>query len=648
MSKIYLLLAGFLLCASAIQAQPFIESEPSDVATDTLELDRVVVTASKLPLTQRETTKPVILITREEIERNSGRDLSQILNQQSGIRVNDSYGAPSNGRILYLQGAAAQNTLILVDGLPVSDPSGVGGLFDLRLLPTNNIEQIEIIKGSQSTLYGTDAIAGVVNLITRSGGDELVNATGRLSYGSYNTFNGNVGVNGSAGERVRYTLNYNRETSDGFSAARDPEDTGTFGDDGYSLDSFFGKADVSVTENLTISPFLNYSKNEGDYDADAFQDADNFYSLELLNPGVQAQFSRGDLRLNGGYNYSRTQRMFDSQFGVNEFEGQMHNADLFGNYRLTNHLQVLAGFNFQDFTIPESEDEGFDNNGNPVTVVFEERDAQVVSPYATLYLKDWNGLSTEIGYRLNNHSEYGNNSTFSIAPSYQVTDQVKLFASVSSGFKAPTLDELFGQFGANPDLDPQTSLYFNIGAESYLLDQSLKLSAQYFNREIDDLIIYGPTGYINRDRQNDQGIELSADWIINNRIRTGAWYNYLDGEITTFGEDGEDTQSNLIRRPTNSFGFNAGVSVTDQIYVRLDGEYNGERTDIFFNPDNFMQEDVTLDAYTLVNIYAEYKLYDGRFTIFGDVKNLFNSDFTEVYGYNTMGTAVKAGLRFNL
>ena len=123
---------------------------------------------------QRETTKPVIMITRAEIEQNSGRDLSQILNQQSGIRVNDSYGAPSNSRILYMQGAAAQNTLILIDGLPISDPSGVGGLFDLRLLPTNNLERIEVIKGSQSTLYGTDAIAGVVNLITRSGSDEIV------------------------------------------------------------------------------------------------------------------------------------------------------------------------------------------------------------------------------------------------------------------------------------------------------------------------------------------------------------------------------------------------------------------------------------------------------------------------------------------
>ncbi|CAN5396665.1 TonB-dependent vitamin B12 receptor BtuB [soil metagenome] len=640
MSKFYIVLFGALLCASAIQAQPSSDTRSATAIPDTLKLEQVVITASKIPLTQRETTKPVIVIDRQEIERNSGRDLSQILNQQSGIRVNDAHGAPSNSRILYMQGAAAQNTLILVDGLPINDPSGVGGLFDLRLLPTNNLERIEIIKGSQSTLYGTDAIAGVVNLITQTGGEDFVSGTGALSYGSYNSFNSNLGINGSARHNIRYSFNYNRESSDGFSAARDPENAGSFGDDGYTMDAFFGKVDVGITESFTVSPFLNYSQNQGDYDDGSFQDADNQYELELLNPGIQAVYNSGPMRINAGYNYSRTLRSFESQFGVNEFEGRLHNADIFGNYQIGNNFQVLAGFNIQDFIIPGGED----------VAVEPDRDAQILSPYATFYIKNLNGFSTEIGYRLNNHSEYGNNSTFSFAPAYQLTDEIKLFGSISTGFKSPTLDELFGPFGANPDLDPQKSLYYNVGIESYMLDQSLKLSAQYFNREIDDLIIYiSPNvGYINRDKQNDHGLEFTADWLINNRVRTGIWYNYVDGEITTVDDDGaEITQDNLIRRPTNSFGVNAGFTFTEQLYVRIDGEYNGERSDIFFNPDTFEQEDITLDAYTLVNLYAEYKLYENRLVLFGDVKNLFNTDFTEVYGFNTTGTAVKAGVRLN-
>lgn len=634
MSKLLLTIISLLLYTSVAEAQT-----AQQAVSDSLKLDRIVITASKIPLSQRETTKPVIIIDRQEIERNAGRDLSQILNQQSGIRVNDSYGAPSNGRILYMQGAAAQNTLILVDGLPINDPSGVGGLFDLRLLPTNNLERIEVIKGSQSTLYGTDAIAGVVNLITRSGSEQPISGSGQISYGSYNTFNGNVGISGAAGERIRYSLNYSRESSDGFSAAVDQNNTGTFGDDGYRLDAFYGKVDLQLTNNLTISPFLNFSQNDGDYDDGAFQDADNEYSLGLFNPGIQTQFNSGNLRINGGYNFTRTERSFVSQFGENEFEGRFHNVDLFGNYSFNNNLQLLAGFNFQDFTIPVDGD--------------DDRNAQIISPYTTLYLKNLSGFSAELGFRLNNHSEYGNNSTFSFAPAYQLTEQVKLFGSATTGFKAPTLDELFGPFGANPDLDPQRSIYFNAGVETYLLSQSLKLSAQYFNREVDDLIIYtfDPVTfegeYINRDKQNDSGIELTADWIINSRVTTGAWYNFVQGEITTLDDQGEVEQvDNLIRRPTHSFGINAGVSVTDQLYVRVDGEYNGERSDLFFNPDNFFaREDVTLDAYTLVNLYAEYSLPQYGVSIFADVKNVLNSDFTEVYGFNTTGTAVKGGVR---
>lgn len=643
MSKLYLLFTTItLLILSLFQVR--VSAQTSDsAAVDSLELDRVVITASKIPQTRRETTKPVQIINRAEIERNAGRDLSQILNQQSGIRVNDSFGAPSNGRILYMQGAAATNTLILIDGLAINDPSGPGGLFDLRLLSTNSVERIEIIKGSQSTLYGTDAIAGVINIITRKGGEDPISGNGQLSYGSYDTFNGNLGIRGTVSPEVRYIFSYNRESSEGISAAENPDDTGAFGKDGFEMNSFFGRVDLSPIENLTISPFIQYSTYDGDYDGGAFTDAINEFSLTMFSPRLQMEYSADSYELNAEYSYTRTERTF----GANGFEGQFHNIDIFGNNSLTKYLQVLGGFNYQDFVLPENQDEVLDEQGNTQVVTVPVKDAQILSPYATLYLKNWNGFRAELGYRLNNHSEYGNNSTYSIAPSYQLTDRVKLYGSVTTGFKAPTLDELFGQFGANPELDPQKSLYMNTGIEAYLFDQSLKLSAQYFNREIDDLITYAMSGYVNRDRQNDQGVELSAGWTVSNSLTLGGWYNYLDGEITTSADNGKETESNLIRRPTNSFGLNAGIQPVEHLYFRVNGEYNGERPDLYFNTNNFTTEDVTLEAYTLVNLYAEYRLLEQQLTLFGDVQNVFNTNFTEVYGYNTIGTALKAGVKFN-
>lgn len=638
MSKLFTILTfiGLILFSPAIYSQPS-QSAPEAEVTDSLQLDRIVVTASKIPLSQRETTKPVIIIDRQEIERSGSRDLSQILNQQSGIRVNDSYGAPSNGRILYLQGAAAANTLILLDGLPVSDPSGVGGLFDLRLLPTNNIEQIEVIKGSQSTLYGTDAIAGVVNLITREGGTEP-STQSNLSFGAFNTWKASISANGPISENLQLSFNVNRETSDGFSAAEDPTGDGNFGSDGYELTSFYGRLDWDATRNLTITPFLKFSENEGEYDEGAFQDADNLFELRMFNPGLQAVYRDGPLRINGGYQFTRTNRSFVTAFSENEFEADFHNADLFANYEITPNLLILGGVNAQDFSIPG----GIDDAGS--------RDAQILSPYATLYLRNLNGFSAEIGYRLNSHSEYGTNATYSIAPSYDVNETLRFFGSITTGFKAPTLDELFGPFGPNPDLDPQRSLYMNFGTELYLLDNSLKFSANFFTRDIDDLIVFTfDPGYINRDRQDDYGVELSADWIVSNRVTLGGWYNYLDGEITTLDDAGEETSfNNLIRRPTHSFGMRAGLQLTEQLYVAVDGEFNGERTDLFFNPaNNFAEEEVTLDAYTLVNLYVSYDIPEWNLSLFGDVTNLLNSDFTEVYGFNTTGFAMSGGVRFN-
>jgi vitamin B12 transporter len=180
------------------------------------------------------------------------------------------------------------------------------------------------------------------------------------------------------------------------------------------------------------------------------------------------------------------------------------------------------------------------------------------------------------------------------------------------------------------------------------MDQTLSLSAQYFVRETKDLIIFADNRFINRDRQNDRGIELSADWSVTNRLSLGGWYNYLDGEITTQGENGEVSQDNLIRRPTHSIGFRAGVEALDNLTLRLNGEYNGERSDIFFNPENgFAPKDVSLDPYLLVNLYAEYALLDGQVSVFADAKNLLNSDFTEVYGFNTMGRNILAGAKVN-
>ncbi|MFU8813378.1 MAG: TonB-dependent receptor plug domain-containing protein [Balneolaceae bacterium] len=627
-----LLIIATLLAVPALQAQQLSGSAPAD----TLELDRVVVTASKIPQLQRETTKPIQVISRQQIEQSAARNIAQLLNAQSGIRVNDSFGSPANPQILFMQGASATFTLILKDGLPLNDPSGSGGLFDLRLLSPHNVERIEILKGSQSTLYGTDAVAGVINIITRESGQEPFQLESDLSYGSFNTFNGSVSVHGSAAPRAGYTVSYKRASSDGFSSARNPGTADSFEKDGFDSDHLYAKLDLKPADGLTVSPFITYSRFDGDFDAGAFADADQQFELTMVHPGFTARYDRDRFALNAGYNYTRTERAFISSFS-SEFDGRFHNADLFGTAQLHRHVKAMAGLNYQQFRIPVQDAPSFQS--------------EITSPYATLLIQDLAGFSTELGYRLNIHTQYGENATYSVAPAYQLLPSVKLTASFTTGFKAPTLDELFGPFGPNPELQPQTSRYIHAGAEVTLLRESLKLSGLYFNREIDDLILFtGVQGFINRDQQDDEGVELRGDWIATNRVRLSAHYNYTTGRLVTTDENGQTVrEDNLIRRPAHNLGAAVSASVTDRLMLRAEAEYNGERDDLFFNPaNNFAQETVLLDSYTLVHLYGEYTLQGGLVSVYGQVRNLFDTDFTEVYGFNTAGIAVTGGVRIRL
>lgn len=629
MSKRFTLLLTGLLCSLSVNAQQQV--------TDSLQLNTITVTASKIPQSQRETTKPVLLIDQKTIEQSAGKDLAQLLNEQSGIIINNANSAPGSTKGVYIQGATTKYALVLIDGIPVSDPSGVGGALDFRMLPLNYVERIEVVKGSHSTLYGSNAVAGVINIITKKSTDNPFSATASASYGSYDTFEGDVGVNGQVGDITSYVINFTRETTSGLSAAQDQSGSGNFDKDGFNQNTLFAKVGVNPFENLNISPYINYSSNEGDFDADAFTDGANSFDLTLINPGVRVDYATGDLKLNAGYNFTSMESRNVTFFGESTYEGSIHNLDVFSTYHMSDHILALVGTAYENSILPDNTSSG------------EKEEAQLFSPYATVYLRDYYGLNVELGYRLNSHSEYGTNSTFSIAPSYNITEQVKVMASVGTGFKVPTLSELYGPFGANADLDPEKSITFDVGAIAYLSDNQLKLEAHYFNRTVDDIIIYDfSSGYINRDKQDDHGVELEASWLINEFVTAGAFYNYLYGEITETDFSGNETSSyNLIRRPKHSVGTKLNVTPIRDLSVSLNGTWMGERTDLFYDPVTFAASEVELDPYLLVDLYAEYKLSDGMFTFFADLKNILNASYYEVYGYNTMGLNLKSGLRLN-
>lgn len=627
MSKIKTLLLLGLLCSLSVHAQS------TQQVADTLEFDDVIVTASKIPTALRATTKPVIIIDQEIISRSAGKDMAQLLSEQAGLLVNGAFSNPGKDKSLYIQGAASKYTLILVDGLAINDPNGLGGASDLRNFSLDNVERIEIVKGSMSTLYGTDAIAGVVNIVTKKPADADVQLNGTASYGSYGNYKTAFGVSGSE-EGGTYSLNFSREGSGGISEAEDRDGIGGFDDDSFDRNALGVRTSIKPVEGLSISPFFNYTGFEGDYDSGSFTDGAETYESTLVNPGIQASYSTGSLAVDAGYNYTSSKQIFNSAFGVSEFIGKLQNADIYATYQVNDFTKVLGGINYQNMEI----------GGADIPT------ADVYSPYLNAQLTSWNGLSLEAGLRLNEHSEYGSNTTYSVSGAYSVIPEIRLLISHGTGFKAPTIAELFGPFGANADLNPEESTYLNIGTEVYLLENQLSGSLNFFSRNIDDVIIFAfPAGYINQDKQEDLGIEAALRYRVNDQISVNGNYTYLDGELTSVDLSGDPTTSNnLLRRPEHSFGLGLNVNPLPELSVSLNGEYVGERRDLFFNTVDFSSTEVTLDAYTLINVYAEYQFLEGSVATFVDVKNLLDTDYTEVYGFNTVGLAVQVGARFRL
>lgn len=596
-------------------------------------LNEVVVTATKFPKSLSETGKVLTIIDEDQLSRNQGKDLSQVLNEQVGMVINGATSNPSKDKSVYLRGAGTQYTLILIDGVPVNDPSGAGGAFDPRLLPVDQVERIEILKGSQSTLYGTDAIAGVINIITKQKGEGPIGGFGTLSYGSYNTFKGTGGISGSS-KILDYNLSYTHYKSDGISEAKDETGAGNFDKDGLNQNAYQFNMGIKPLRNLILKPFIRYSNFKGGYDAGSFADDPNSeYKSKLLNVGMNSQLSFSKGTLSVLYAHDKTDRSFMSSFPL-EYEGLFDHAETFVNYNLADHYQILGGASFQNFKM-------IDANS-----VIENPTSDIISPYVSFFIKNLAGFSAEVGARYVKHSVYGDNLTYSINPSYMLNTKVKLFGNYTTGFKAPTLSQLYGQFGANENLKPEKSGSLEGGVEFVSITKNFDIRGTYFSRKIEDVIIY-TTGYMNLDKLKDHGFEIEPSFRTD-KLTLRGFYSFVEGKVTTQTPQGDETKDNdLLRRPKHSFGINVGYQLSKNLYASLNLKDFGKRKDIYFSLLDFTSSIVVLDAYQLLNVYLEYKVYGQRVKLFVDARNVLNQEYTEVYGYNTQRFNVTGGASFH-
>lgn len=591
-----------------------------------IKLDSVIISATKNDQKQSQTGKVVTIIGSDVLERSHGKNLTDLLNEQAGIVVGGATGNIGLNKSLFVRGAASAYAVVLIDGILVNNPAGSGSSFDLRMFSIDQIDHIEIIKGGQSTIYGSDAVAGVINIVTKKGKEAGNSVYGVASYGSYQTYKGTIGISANV-ERFSYNIAYTQINTDGISEAANPTgNTTEFDKDGNKSAAVNANFSLQATDKFSISPFLRYFYGHYDFDGGSFQDSKtNNFKLKHFNGGANTRYNFGSGKLNLNYSYENSSTNSVNQYGESFSEGTMNLADLFYNQKIGDKLDVLVGLDNRAVKF---------NSGTASST-------NLFSTYASVFAHDLSIFNIEVGGRYNKHKQYGENYTYNITPSINVSKQVKLFGTVSTSFKSPTLENLFGLYGANLDLVPEKSKNFEAGVNFSFADDKYSMRAAGFNRDLTNAIVYGNVGYVNQANQKVKGFELEP------AVKLGAfnfngYYAYVEG--TEFNFVTNEVSDYLLRRPKHIFGANAGVQVTTAFYASAAFKYNGTRTD-----GNFTDYKIeNLPAYKLLNFYGEYALANKRVKLFADLKNVLNEKYSEFYGYNSMGFNMNAGVSFNI
>lgn len=628
------------------------------MAQESHALGEVQITANRYE--QKQTGKTVTVLSDSVLRANEGQSLSQILQAQAGLQVvgkGQPYGSVQS---VAMRGAGFGQTLILLDGIPVYEPSGIGATFDINLISVQNIERIEILKDGQSTVYGSDAIAGVINIISRKSAEKKAGITAGVMGGSFGTLNADASVSGTL-KNTQYVLGVSSVNSRGFSSAAAP-DKQTFEKDGYNDLGLNARLIQKITDNLSANALIRYQKYSTDLDEAALtDDKDYTFTSDNLQYGGGLLYALKKGKITFNYLGSAIDRTFTndsadvpatawSKFSFNQYNSRADFFELFTNLALNKNMNLLAGASHQsqnmDYKGYELNDWGrtdYDAISSDLAKINN------FSIYSTLNAAFQNGFGFEAGLRHNTHSVYGQNFTFTLNPYFLIDRQFKIFASYGSSFRSPALYQLYSPYG-NLDLKPEQAKTYEAGFQVFGEDHRNFLRLVTFGRQYDDMIIFesisaAPWGiYNNLDKKaSDHGVEIEGtyQW---NKLTTGINYTLLDGTISDdLAQKGDEIRA-FLRRPNHTVNLRAGYAFNKQLTVGIQAQYLSKRNDTFYNSATFGTEAKILDAYTLVHLQANYQVTPNVKINFSG-QNIFNVDYQEIYGYNSRKATFLLGAR---
>ncbi len=576
--------------------------------------DTIIVTGTRFEMPLDQVGRSVSVINKQEIERRQQRFLYDALNTTPGIQVTQSgsFGALAS---ISLRGLPSNQTLVVQDGVVLNNPSSFGNTFDFANFDTAVIERIEVLRGAQSTLYGSDAIGGVINIVTKDGRDGF-GGEAFLEGGSFGTYRGAASLlGGNDIASGRLTLSGVR--TNGFSSA--DEANGNVEDDGFENVSISSKARLAPTDNLSVEFVAQYQDSENEFDSFTTVpvDGDEIGESEELSIAgfVTHQSFDGRLENQISISFLRNNRVNRTN-GLPTFDalGTRISYEYQGTAKLTDWISVIAGAEY-------------DHQESEVVVGFGgNQEIETISGFGLLQIQPVTFVTLNAGIRHDASSEFSDETTFSISTAIAVPQTGTIFrGSFAEGFRAPTAGEL----GFNPTLFAEFSDGWDIGVEQPLFDGRARFTATYFNQNIDDLIAFDLAAFtfVNVQEYSTKGVEIALDAYINDWLSVAASYTYTDAVNLS-------TSIAAGNQPNDKFSIELAMQPTDKLSISVGGTYNGEELD----------GATVLDDFFVLSLRGAYAISD-QFTVFARVENATDADYQDNFGYGTAPASVFGGVK---
>ncbi len=592
------------------------------------DLGQVVVTATKTKTYQAEVGSSVSVITGEDIKISGKRTVLEVLEQVPGIYLTQN-GTQGGTASVYLRGAIPGQTLVLIDGVEVNDPISAARAFNFAHLTTDNIERIEIVRGPQSTLYGSDAMGGVINIITKKGkGDPKVYFS--LEGGSHNTFRESFSALGST-DLINYSLGVSRIDSDGISKAADGVE-----DDGYKNISVSSRLGFKIMDGAGVSLALRYSDAEFDVDDGAYQDDPNYTSsaeqfsskIEFAqditdNWDQRVAFCFMNIKRSNrdlADNLDPTEDLEDKYTADNKKLEIQHNFSIFESDTQTVGLEYEQERGTSDYRSRSFRDRTDRNSVDNKGYYFQSQ------------LKTGENLAFLLGTRLDDHERSGKETTYKVSSVYSLPQTAtRLKANLGTGFKAPSIYQLYSSYG-NINLRPDESKSYDFQIEQDLFNGKAFCAVTYFYNNFKNMIDFDLSTwkYKNVGRAKTSGVELELKINFTDSFFINSNYTYMKTKD-------EDTGLELIRRPKQKLNLGANWAYSNKGNINIWTNYVGPR----WNDQANIQKD---KRYFTVDLAWTYDLND-YIELFSNITNLFDRKYQQVRGFNTLNRSFSAGVK---